>query len=146
MAKPLTAPLAQVALSNARPNARLHSLPPPSGPDRGFVAPPEKKRKKTFLDPQQKAIVVARVKTAFNAEPATPKSDIIERVSKEMKLSSSLVKKLLKDADAQVGGGTGKPALKIEITGLEEYVVEITGLEEYVEWVVRRTVRKALGG
>lgn len=135
MAKPLTAPLAQVALSNARPSARLHSLPPPSGPDRGLVAPPEKKRKKTFLDPQQKALVVAKVKTAFDAEPSTPKIEIVERIAKELKLTTSLLKKLLKDADAQVDG-TGKPALKIEITGLEEYV----------EWAVKRAMRKALGG
>lgn len=102
------------------------------------MAKPEekKKKKKTFLDPSQKAILVAKVKGAFNAEPATPKMDIIERVAGEFKVSPSLIKTLLKTADGQASEGKG---------GAPKLSIEITGLEEYVQWVVKRALRKGFG-
>lgn len=101
------------------------------------MAQPEKKKqkKKIFLDPSQKAVLVAKVKSAFNAEPGTPKADIIERVASEFKVNPSTVKNILKAADEQVSPA-GPPKLSIEITGLEAYIA----------WHVKSALRKGFGG
>jgi hypothetical protein len=100
------------------------------------VAPPEKKKKKVYLDPAQKALIVAKVKSALNAEPGTPKMDIIERMAGEFKVSASLVKNLLKAADEQaVAPASGPPKLSIEITGLEAFIA----------WHVKSALRKGFG-
>jgi hypothetical protein len=126
------------------PAPRLHALKPPEGPDRSLVAKPEekkkkkkKKKKKVFLDPSQKALIVAKVKERFNAEPGTPKMDIIDRFAAEFKVSNSLVKNLLKQADGQVAGNPkgGPPKLSIEIVGLEAYIA----------WHVKSALRKGFG-
>lgn len=102
------------------------------------MAKPEEKnrKKKVFLDPSQKALIVAKVKSAFNAEPGTPKMDIIGRFAKEFKVSDSLVKNLLKQAD----GEASKPA-----GGPPKLSVEITGLEAYIAWHVKSALRKGFG-